>query len=219
MNRLVETCKAIALIAVALFFFSAAWVAWDAHRMAVQTTEHLNVILSEVGNAAERVNLASGTLNEAAKEQKDYWAKSSANTVKVTNDVRLTIDKVNRVLIPQVVKSLQDQSSDLHMVAVDASSSIKSLTAESVPLIRAASETAQNAAKASGDPAIAASMASMARSAENVDAATKSVALAADHVEKKVQAMTKPASWSARVGGFLLSLGSQLGQIFSGFVK
>ena len=227
MNRFLEVAKATALVAVALFFLAAAYTTWDAHRLIVQTTGHFDQILTQVGNTAQTVDLA-------AKEQKEYWATSTKNANKVLVDTRETVAKLNRilgrtdvsinqVLIPQVVTSLQQNNKDLHDVSLAATQSLSQLTKETVPLIQAAAATAENAAKATGDPAIKESMESLAKSGKNIEAATASLASIAKHGDETAEyyekKLTTPKTFAVKVGGFLLDLFSKMGAGVSGFFK
>lgn len=207
MHRSLQVAQLAVLLLLAFILGAVAWhlPGWLRGIDRLQATAQ--VAASSLKEAADTSNLASTqSLNllgsttklvDHATRQVDALGPTIQHVNRVTDDLEVVVLNLNTALV--------NQDKNLSASLADLDRALK----EMAPAMRAATATMENAAKATGDPAILETLHHVDETTANVAATTASLNRSAQMIEQKVHAMTKPASWAQRVGTTILDLGSK----------
>jgi hypothetical protein len=133
----------------------------DLHREALLTLEHANRDLIVIGGLSANIEKASRSAQAAAEEQRRYWAEAAQRTNRTLADFDAATIEAGSVL-RELHQTIASQDRNLSALSAKVENSVEESTAaiQSLrPGIAALNETAQNAAKLTGDPAIPATLA------------------------------------------------------------
>ena len=196
-------------------------MARDFHREWLLTLEHVNRELVVIGGLTANVEKSSRAVEAAAQEQRAYWREISKQTNRDLADLDTTI------------RALSDSAREVTSTAHTAGASIGELSAQTSasvqkigdtvaalqPGIQALTETAQNSARITGSPFITSTLTNLAETSQHTAAIAANVEATSADIKEAVHRSTRPASWTVRIGTFLLEKTVQAAQIAAGFFK
>jgi len=172
------------------------------------TLEHTDATLMRIAQASDE-------WAKASSEQRKYWAKNSRQAGRVLREAEKTLASFRIQILPQLARSLENTDANMQEVAEEVSAAVQALQ----PVLKNLAEASANAAQITGDPSIPATLQSTEKIAQEVAGAAENINKTTAHIEKKVEQMTKPASFAARAGLFLLKAIGAVGSFFQGIVK
>ncbi len=172
------------------------------------TLEHTDATLMRIAQASDE-------WAKASQEQRQYWATNSRQAGRVLREAEKTLASFRIQILPQLAQSLENTDANMQEVAQEVSVAVQALQ----PVLKNLAEASANAARITGDPSIPATLQSTEKIAQEVAEAAENINKTTAHIEKKVEQMTKPASFAARAGLFLLKTIGAVGSFFQGVVK
>ena len=196
-------------------------MARDFHREGLLTIEHVNRDLIVLGGTISHVEHATREAEAASKEQRAYWATIS----KQTNTDLLELERVLQSGIStmsQLQRTVNHLDAGISLLESQSTATIKQVgdtVAALQPGIQAMTETAQNSARITGSPFITSTLTNLAETSQHTAAIAANVEATSADIKEAVHRSTRPASWTVRIGTFLLEKTVQAAQIAAGFFK
>ena len=196
-------------------------MARDFHKEGLLTLEHVNRELIVIGGLTANVEKSSRAVEAAAQEQRTYWREISKQTNTDLAELNHTIVALGRTA-DAASASLAGIQRDIGDITIQSVSSIRAIgnTASALqPGIQALTETAQNSARITGSPFITSTLTNLAETSQHTAAIAANVEATSADIKEAVHRSTRPASWTVRIGTFLLEKTVQAAQIAAGFFK
>jgi len=196
-------------------------MARDFHREGLLTIEHVNRDLIVLGGTISHVEHATREAEAASKEQRAYWATIS----KQTNTDLLELERVlqsGTSTMSQLQRTVNHLDAGISLLESQSTATIKQVgdtVAALQPGIQAMTETAQNSARITGSPFITSTLTNLAETSQHTAAIAANVEATSADIKEAVHRSTRPASWTVRIGTFLLEKTVQAAQIAAGFFK
>lgn len=206
--------KVVALLAVTAVAGMACWVLYDLHVAIVATTQRTDALLTDtrrvilsMGGISANLREATDEAKKASKVQAAYWNQAAAQTNKDLQDFDSALVQLQSVL-RHTDAAIGHLDTELGATAAQVNASVKQVgdtMASLQPGIAALTQTAENAAKLTSDPALLASLDHLNKTSANIERVTTDFAgMMHDDLRPAVHRAVQPAS-KARLAYFLIS--------------
>ncbi len=172
MKTLLQASGAIALLAMALFFYRA--------------SESLSGVLGSVQQASEEVGRTAikaqgvlATVDRAAEQQRKYWFVIDQRTSRSLKALDLAIQHTDQNLnavLPELATAIHRNSSQVSDLVSDADSSALKLTNSSDLFLSEGAIAIHQLGLRAGDPNLPLAIAALAESSKNMNSATADIA-------------------------------------------
>lgn len=180
------------------------------------TIEKANHAMLEIELTAKNAREATDEGKKASIEQRKYWAQAAQQTNKDLADLDAVLHSAGDA-VRSLNSAIVHADNNLSSVSIQTTTSIKQIgdtLASLQPVILKASESMDNLARLTGDPALLQTVQHVNASTANVESATGHLDASTKEVELYVKHLTKPASWVRSLGIFLLDTASKFALIF-----
>jgi hypothetical protein len=223
MKTFLQLAAAFALTSLGV---STAVLAWDTHHIAKDADATLQTVndtlkVQSVNLAAdeqrlylvlEHADATFGQVDQAAKEQRAYWLKTSADSDKTVKALRLAVDRAS-LLLDHTDKQLNgsllpDLDRNVELTASAAQMSLASF-----------GHAGDELTFQLDDPAIADLATNLDKSAASLVETNAHLEKTTADIEQAVHRLTRPPSLIKQIGMGILDTAAKLGSIAAGFVR
>jgi len=196
-------------------------MARDFHREGLLTLEHVNRELVVIGGLTANVEQATRAAKAAADKQSVYWDSIGKQSLRTVEDADRLLQSAT-VTVQHLTRAADNLDVELSNLSGQSATSIRQVgdvVAALQPGIQALTETAQNSARITGSPFITSTLTNLAETSQHTAAIAANVEATSADIKEAVHRSTRPASWTVRIGTFLLEKTVQAAQIAAGFFK